>query len=87
MDQGTARSAICVSRAVKKAVNRNRLKRIAREALDPLVSRISDGYYLAVFPGSGFDALNPFARIEHLAGALKKAGILVPDQAVRIHLE
>jgi ribonuclease P protein component len=69
------RFAICVSKKIGKAVRRNRLRRVTRESLDPMVSVVRKGHHVALFPGRRFLELAPGERERTLARALKRAGL------------
>ncbi|MCE9597715.1 MAG: ribonuclease P protein component [Spirochaetia bacterium] len=52
-ETGNGGLAVCISRP-KNAVHRNRLRRIAREAINPIVPLIRTGWSIAIFPDSVF---------------------------------
>jgi ribonuclease P protein component len=68
--------AICVSRSVRPAVARNRLKRIIREAVNESVSKIQPGFYIGLLPKPSFAGLNPSERKSQIESLLRKAGLL-----------
>ncbi|MCR9143548.1 MAG: ribonuclease P protein component [bacterium] len=73
--EGT-RFVVCVSRKTGKAVRRNRLRRITRESLDPMIPDIRTGHFVALFPGRSFSQQTPDDRSRALSGLLKKARLL-----------
>ncbi len=61
------------------------MKRITREALDPLVKELKHGYNLAIFPGKGFSEKNPGERTVLLEQALGKAGLIKTEPTTASH--
>lgn len=68
--------AICVSRKLGNAVQRNRYRRVTREALDELIGDVEHGFYVAVFPREPFLKMAASARKQALQGGLREAGLL-----------
>ena len=69
--------AVCSSR-IKKAVDRNRRKRIIRAALHPLVPAIKPGCSVAVFADLEFEKLSLPERTATLRDAFVRARLLEP---------
>jgi ribonuclease P protein component len=80
--EGT-RFVICVSRKTGKAVRRNRLRRVTRESLDPMIPDIRTGHFVALFPGRSFSQLPPAERTRALGGVFRKARLLEQGRAGR----
>ncbi len=67
--------AVCVART-KRAVDRNRRKRIVRAALAPIADRLLSGNAVALFADPHFETLQLPARTKLLEEALMKARVL-----------
>lgn len=67
---------LCVSRKAGKAARRNRIRRVLREVIDPMLADMQGYYDLALFPGRRFAELNPAEREWALRGLLRKAKVL-----------
>lgn len=71
------RFVLCVSRkAGGKATRRNRIRRVLREVIDPLLADLQGCYDLALFPGRRFVELGSAEREQALRGLLRKACVL-----------
>ncbi len=69
--------AVCVSRKTAPgAVVRSRLRRITRVAIDPFVSRMKIGHYVAFFPRVTFEALPPGERAGAVGALVRQAGLM-----------
>jgi len=67
--------AVCTSRK-KNSVERNRLKRIAREAMNSFASRLKSGVSVAVFPDGNFLKADHRERTIMAFEAFQAAGII-----------
>lgn len=74
-ETGTGGLAICISRA-KNAVYRNRMRRVAREAINPIVPMIRRGWSVAIFPDAHFLKATLGDRSELARQAFKRADLL-----------
>lgn len=68
---------ICVSRKAGNAVRRNRLRRVTRESLDPMIPDIRNGHFVALFPGRSFSNLAPLERSRALGTVFRKARLIL----------
>ncbi len=64
--------AICVSKNMGTAVTRNRLRRIVREALEPQMEALPEGYDLAFLPAASFDRQSPRERVATVGALLRR---------------
>ena len=70
------RFVLCVSRKAGKATRRNRIRRVLREVIDPVLVDLQGCYDLALFPGRRFAELDPAERERAFRGLLRKAKVL-----------
>jgi ribonuclease P protein component len=78
---GSTKIGITTSRKVGNAVRRNRFRRLIRESLRPLVSKISEGYKIVVVVRARANPKSPvpsFAEVGlEVLRLLKSSGLLV----------
>ena len=76
--------AVCISRkTASRAVDRNRLKRITRVALDPHIAAMQTGYYVAFFPRPRFETLTPEERSQAVGALIRRAGLFASQKGER----
>ncbi len=57
-------------------MRRNRVRRVVRESLDPMIPDIRNGYFVALFPGGAFAQQSPAERGAILERVFRKARLL-----------
>lgn len=76
--------AVCISRkTAARAVDRNRLRRVTRAALDGFVPRLKSGHYVALFPRKAFESFPADVRVQFVGDLLRRTGLLVDERGDR----
>lgn len=70
------RFAVCVGKRLGRAVVRNRLRRVTKEALEPFVGSVAPGSEVALLPNPQFESLSAPERVRLTGQLLSKAGLL-----------
>ena len=66
--------AVCIGRNQAGAVKRNRLRRVVRESLNPLIPECPEGFDLAFFPNPFYDRLDQKEREKAIRQLLARLG-------------
>jgi ribonuclease P protein component len=76
-DTGIPRLAVSVPKKVlKKAVDRNKIRRKVFSSIRKLISRVQDGYKIIIFTKSGVDKLSQDAILNEIESSFVKSGFL-----------
>ncbi len=80
-DAGQLHVGVAATRAIGSAVNRNRAKRLLREAMRTLIPSIGTGWDILLIARPGLVSCNMFEVREALLTLLRRAELALPSDA------